>query len=116
MGCPDWPKCFGQWVPPTTDDNLPENYKDIYSEKRAKKTEKFSKLLTAIGLAETAEQLKNDPNLHFEQDFNGIKTWTEYVNRLFGFLAGNAMLISFYLDDFKISKKEESCSCLQRLT
>ena len=95
MGCPDWPKCFGQWVPPTTDENLPENYKDIFSEKRAEKVEKFTRFLNLIGLEETAEKLKNDPTLHFEQDFNGRKTWIEYINRLFGFLAGNAMLISF---------------------
>ncbi|MBL1281351.1 MAG: COX15/CtaA family protein [Fluviicola sp.] len=95
MGCPDWPKCFGQWVPPSVESELPENYKEIYSEKRVAKIEKFAKFLSSIGFEETAEQLKNDPSLRLEQDFNGRKTWTEYANRLFGFLAGNAMLISF---------------------
>ena len=95
MGCPDWPKCFGQWVPPTSQSELPENYKDVYSERRAAKIEKFASLLNKIGFDETSEKLKNDPNLRIEQDFNSRKTWIEYVNRLFGFLAGNAMLLSF---------------------
>jgi heme a synthase len=95
MGCPDWPKCFGQWVPPTTDVNLPENYKAIYSEKRAKKIEKFSKLLDAIGLKSTSNKIRTDKSLLIEQDFNARKTWTEYVNRLFGFFAGNGVLLIF---------------------
>jgi len=95
MGCPDWPKCFGQWVPPTAESQLPENYKEIYSEKRAKKIEKFSKFLSSIGLKETAYKIKNEPTLMVEETFNAKKTWTEYGNRLFGFLAGNAMLVAF---------------------
>lgn len=95
MGCPDWPKCFGEWVPPTTDANLPDNYKDIYSQKRTQKLEKFTKFLKSIGLEETAQQLENDPSILIEQDFNARKTWTEYGNRLVGFLSGNALLIAF---------------------
>lgn len=106
MGCPDWPKCFGQWVPPTDDSNLPDDYKDIYSNKRAKKIEKFSKFLTVIGLEETADRLKNDPSLYIEQDFNSRKTWTEYVNRLAGFLAGNALLLCFLWILFKYRKRK----------
>ncbi|MFN0199973.1 MAG: COX15/CtaA family protein [Bacteroidia bacterium] len=26
MGCPDWPKCFGMWVPPTCACDVPEHY------------------------------------------------------------------------------------------
>lgn len=96
MGCPDWPKCFGQWVPPTNADNLPEDYKETYSAGREKKVAKFSKFLSSIGMDNTAQKLQSDPDLLKEEDFNARKTWTEYVNRLCGFLAGNAMLIAFF--------------------
>lgn len=95
MGCPDWPKCFGQWVPPTDEAQLPDDYREQYSEKRAKKLEKFSKFLDTFGWKEVAHQLRNDPTLLEEEEFNARKTWTEYVNRLCGFLAGNALLVAF---------------------
>jgi heme a synthase len=59
MGCPDWPKCFGQWIPPTDVSQLPDDYQLIYSHR---------------GYANT--------------EFNVFKTWTEYLNRLLGVLIG----------------------------
>lgn len=95
MGCPDWPRCFGQWVPPTEKSQLPSDYKDIYAHKRAQKIEKFANFLGKIGFKDVAEKIKEDKSLLVEQDFNAKKTWTEYGNRLVGFLAGNAVLIVF---------------------
>jgi cytochrome c oxidase assembly protein subunit 15 len=96
MGCPDWPKCFGQWVPPTEEASLPKDYKEVYGEQRVKKVEKFTKFLSSIGMSETAEKIKKDPATYEELPFNAGKTWTEYVNRLVGFLSGNAMLILLF--------------------
>jgi len=96
MGCPDWPKCFGQWVPPTEESSLPKDYKDIFLTKRGKKIEKFCAFLNSLGMEETAERIKNDPTIYYEEPFNATKTWTEYINRLLGFLAGNVMLVSFF--------------------
>lgn len=59
MGCPDWPTCFGQWVPPTSESQLPANYQEIYAE---------------LGYSDTR--------------FNVVKTWTEYMNRLVGVTIG----------------------------
>lgn len=96
MGCPDWPKCFDQWVPPTNSSQIPADYKERYSKQREQKVDKFAKLISTIGMTDVALQLKNDPNLLQEEDFNAHKTWTEYINRLFGFLAGNSLLILFF--------------------
>jgi cytochrome c oxidase assembly protein subunit 15 len=59
MGCPDWPTCFGQWIPPTSEAQLPTNYHEIYAQRGYENTE-----------------------------FNPIKTWTEYTNRLVGVTIG----------------------------
>ncbi|WP_045225620.1 COX15/CtaA family protein [Methyloterricola oryzae] len=59
MGCPDWPTCFGQWIPPTDEAQLPADYHAVYA---------------ARGYADT--------------NFNPVKTWTEYTNRLIGATAG----------------------------
>jgi len=96
MGCPDWPKCFGEWVPPTEESELPVDYREAYLEKRTKKVDKFSNVLSTLGMEESASNLKNDPSVYEEEEFNVQKTWTEYVNRLFGFLAGNFMLAAFF--------------------
>lgn len=96
MGCPDWPKCFGQWVPPTEASQLPDDAEEMLKEKRVKKAFKFAKYLRFLGLDATAQQLENDPYLDMEEGFNAAKTWTEYVNRLLGFLAGNIVLLLFF--------------------
>ena len=96
MGGPDWPKCFGKWVPPTELTALPANYQEAYLLKRQKKVQKFCKFLERIGMDATAQKILNDPEVYKEEAFNPRKTWTEYINRLAGFLAGNAMLLSFF--------------------
>ncbi|MEN9969773.1 MAG: hypothetical protein RIR94_1980 [Bacteroidota bacterium] len=95
MGCPDWPKCFGKWVPPTELTELPADYREAYLLKRQKKVEKFCVFLQKMGLDQTAQKIKNDPTVYVEEAFNARKTWIEYINRLAGFLAGNTMLLSF---------------------
>lgn len=97
MGCPDWPKCFGKWIPPTSVDQLPANYKEEYSKKREIKIQRFANLLSKIGFTTEAAKLKEDKSLLIEEDFNASKTWTEYINRLVGALAGLFVLIGTIL-------------------
>ncbi|MCS4435084.1 COX15/CtaA family protein [Aquiflexum gelatinilyticum] len=94
MGCPDWPKCFGSWVPPTSVDQLPSNYQEIYSKKRVEKNNKFATQLEKLGFQEKAYQIKNDRSILVEQEFNPVKTWIEYVNRLIGAIIGILVLFT----------------------
>jgi cytochrome c oxidase assembly protein subunit 15 len=66
MGCPDWPKCFGRWIPPTSEDQLPSNYKELYAFK------------------------------YVDTSFNPYHTWIEYINRMLGTLLGFLLLIQFF--------------------
>jgi heme a synthase len=63
MGCPDWPTCFGQLIPPTHESQLPADYHQRY-----------------IGYGNT--------------EFNVVKTWTEYLNRLTGVTIGFLILLT----------------------
>lgn len=95
MGCPDWPKCFGSWVPPTDVSQLPSNYKEIYSEYRHKKNERFARYLTAFGMEDTANKILTDQSIREEADFNPVKTLIEYVNRIIGVIIGFLIFLVF---------------------
>lgn len=88
MGCPDWPKCFGTWVPPTHISQLPANYKEIYTAQRVEKNKKLAAKLERMGFHQVAGDIFAHPTQYIETDFNPVKTWIEYVNRLVGALIG----------------------------
>lgn len=92
MGCPDWPKCFGSWIPPTDVSQLPDDYKATFVAQRVAKNEKFANYLAVLRLNDLANQVKNDPSILEEEDFNAAKTWIEYINRLIGVVIGFLIL------------------------
>lgn len=94
MGCPDWPKCFDRYIPPTDVSQLPANYKEKYVAGRIKKNEKFAKYLDGIGKKELADSIRNDKTISLPEEFNPAKTWTEYLNRLVGVFAGIFMVLT----------------------
>jgi cytochrome c oxidase assembly protein subunit 15 len=106
MGCPDWPKCFDCYIPPTDVSQLPENYKEIYSKKREEKLHRFADFLTSLGFEDKAKELLADKSLLEEQDFNPFNTWTEYINRLTGALAGLFILIQTILAFAQFKKRK----------
>ncbi|MFT7155655.1 MAG: cytochrome c oxidase assembly protein subunit 15 [Parvicella sp.] len=106
MGCPDWPKCFDCYIPPTSIKQLPSNYKDIYAAKREKKIKRFAGFLTALGFEDKAVELVEDKSLLIEQDFNAFNTWTEYINRLMGALAGMFVLAQVIIATWNIKRSK----------
>lgn len=88
MGCPDWPKCFGTWIPPTQAGQLPANYKEIYTAQRVAKNQKLARTLERLGFQQAAGEIFAHPSQYVETDFNPVKTWIEYANRLLGALIG----------------------------
>ena len=78
LGCPDWPRCFGKWIPPMELSELPENYKEVYQ-------------IAGKTIA----------------DFDPYKTWTEYINRLAGAVLGFMVLIMF-IKAIRLRDKEKN--------
>jgi heme a synthase len=78
LGCPDWPRCFGQWVPPMDISELPSDYKELY---------KISGKTIA--------------------DFDPFKTWTEYINRLLGVLLGIG-IVGLFVKSFALRDREKN--------
>jgi cytochrome c oxidase assembly protein subunit 15 len=107
MGCPDWPKCFGRYIPPTSSADLPKDYKQTYVEKRLAKNQRFAKTLDVFGYSELARRIREDRSILVPEEFNAGKTWTEYINRLIGAISGIFLLLSavYSLGYWKIDKK-----------
>lgn len=94
MGCPDWPKCFDQYIPPTAISQLPANYKEKYVAERLAKNERFAKYLDKMGKTELADKIRHDQSITVPEEFNPAKTWTEYINRLSGATLGIFLLLT----------------------
>lgn len=88
MGCPDWPKCFGGYIPPTNSSQLPADYKQKYVAGNLAKNQRFAKTLDVFGYADLARRIREDRSILIPEEFNAAKTWTEYVNRLIGVASG----------------------------
>jgi cytochrome c oxidase assembly protein subunit 15 len=97
MGCPDWPKCFGEYVPPTSESELPVNHEDFFTNQRVQKTERFVSLLKKIGLTDKAAEIENNTSLNESHQFNVLKAYVEYINRLWGAVTGIIVFACFLL-------------------
>ncbi|MGH1387946.1 COX15/CtaA family protein [Kordia sp.] len=97
MGCPDWPKCFGYLIPPTEEAQLQWQPDHFYEDGMVIIVDE------ALQVAKEDFTTTNSFNTtnwepyteHDYATFNAFHTWVEYINRLFGALAGLATLLLF---------------------
>ncbi|MAD98211.1 MAG: heme A synthase [Flavobacteriaceae bacterium] len=98
MGCPDWPKCFGYYIPPTSEETLIWQANTSYE--KGMMITKDEVLLSAIADFTTSESFDQSNwekyTKHDYAVFNVFHTWTEYINRLVSVLAGFVFLFLMY--------------------
>ena len=95
MGCPDWPKCFGYYIPPTEATQLQWQAEKEYDKGQVVIID--DALQVAIKDFKTASNFTPENwgpyTKHEYAIFNPWHTWIEFINRLFGALAGLATLV-----------------------
>lgn len=99
MGCPDWPKCFGYLIPPTEASQLQWHPNKEYKEGQVIiRNETLRVARTDFVTAEAYSDKNWDAYAkHNYAVFNVSHTWTEYINRLLGALAGlSTLLLAFF--------------------
>ena len=95
MGCPDWPKCFGHYIPPTSQEQLRWRPNTLY--KKGMIIVKDEMLFVAEKQVETRFVFNSNNwekyTKHEYATFNKFHTWVEYINRLVTVLSGLIVLL-----------------------
>jgi len=111
MGCPDWPKCFGYYIPPTDISQLQWQPEFGYNAGQVIiREEALWVAKTEFTTGNNYDKINWEPyQKHDYAVFNALHTWIEFINRLFGALAGIATLFlalassSFWREDKKVT-------------
>ncbi len=99
MGCPDWPKCFGYYIPPTQEKELLFTAGKEYDKGQVIIKDE-SLLVAKASFISTATFESSNWEKYTKHDyavFNPLHTWVEYINRLLGALAGIICFATFIL-------------------
>lgn len=95
MGCPDWPKCFGHYIPPTQQSEIEWHPQQEFH--------KGQVIIWKKSLQVAQSDFTSGSNFYSENwarytkhdyaKFNATHTWVEYINRLSGALAGLSVML-----------------------
>ena len=109
MGCPDWPKCFGYYIPPTEVSEIEFQPNREYKKGQVIIVDESLKVAAQDFISTENYNESNWENYtkHDYAIFNPSHTWVEYINRLVGALAGFAVLIMAFLSlkKYRIKKR-----------
>ncbi len=109
MGCPDWPKCFGYYIPPTNISEL--TWKPQQEFDKGQMIIKEKKLWVAQGNFTTAQQFSPsnwaEYTKHSYALYNPVHTYIEWVNRMVSVFVGLFMILTV-LSSFQYWKKQKS--------
>lgn len=109
MGCPDWPKCFGYYIPPTDVSEITWEPNHLYEKGQVIILDK-SLVVAATDFTSSESYDLNNWVAYTKHDyaiFNVWHTWIEYINRLAGALSGVAILIMAVLSIWKWREKKK---------
>ncbi len=97
MGCPDWPKCFGYYIPPTEQEQLEWKPNHEYFKGQVIIVDESLKVAEKKFTSDHSFVESNWSNYekHDYAVFNVWHTWIEYINRLLGALSGVFVLLMF---------------------
>ena len=99
MGCPDWPKCFGYYIPPTNIAELTWVSEKTFEKGQMIIYDDELKMSKKDFISGSNFNPKNwqDYTKHDYSIFNPLHTWVEFINRLIGVVCGISVLIlGFY--------------------
>src|SRR3982750_2457508 len=110
MGCLDWPKCFGYYIPPTDPSQVEFHENHVYNKSMMiivndtlwRATNDFTS-----GKTFDRANWEKYP-VHNYAKFFVRQTWTEYINRLFGALSAFFTFVLFALSLFRWKKDKLS--------
>jgi len=113
MGCPDWPKCFGYLIPPTSEEQI--TWQPNKEFKKGMIIVKDEVLFVAQNNIKTESNFNiNNWKKYTKHDyakFNKYHTWTEYINRLASVISG-FVFIFLVLGSLKFWKERKSITLL----
>jgi len=117
MGCPDWPKCFGFFIPPTSisqitwQENVGYNNNQMLIHNDTLWVAKSDFISNINFNRENWESYKK----HNYAKFNVFHTWAEYINRCIGAITGLFVLVLFLTSIFKRNTSYEFIGSLALL-